>query len=144
MAEVRHVARYLIEKLGPMTTMKLQKLTYYCQAWSLAWDEEPLFDEDFQAWANGPVCSELFNAHRGRYSLDEEFLNEFSGYPFSEEQVETLETVIEHYGNKTPSYLSELTHKERPWKETRGVTPLGDPCNEVISKDLIQEYYSGL
>lgn len=43
-----------------MTTMKLEKLTYYCQAWSLAWDDVPLFDEEFEAWANGPVCPQLF------------------------------------------------------------------------------------
>lgn len=28
----------------------------YCQAWSLVWDDTPLFEEDFQAWTNGPVC----------------------------------------------------------------------------------------
>ena len=46
--------------------MKLQKLVYYCQAWSLAWDDVPLFDEDFPAWANGPVCPELFDLHHGK------------------------------------------------------------------------------
>lgn len=144
MAEVKHVARYLIEKLGPMTTMKLQKLTYYCQAWSLAWDEEPLFEEEFQAWANGPVCPELFNSHRGKYKLDTEFLSDYSGYAFTQDQIETIEAVIEHYGEKSPNYLSELTHKERPWRETRDNIPLGEPCNEIIPKELLQEYYSGL
>jgi len=144
MAEVKHVARYLIERLGPMTTMKLQKLTYYCQAWSLAWDEEPLFEEEFQAWANGPVCPELFVAHRGKYKLDDDFLEAYAGYEFNQDQLDTIEAVIEHYGEKSPNYLSELTHKERPWKETRGNIPLGDSCDEVISKELMQEYYSGI
>lgn len=144
MVKVKHIARYLIEKLGPMTTMKLQKLIYYCQAWSLAWDEEPLFEEDFQAWANGPVCPELFNAHRGKYKLDENFLTDYSDYELNEDQIETITAVIEHYGDKTPNYLSELTHKERPWKETRGNVPPGDPCNKVIPKELLQEYYGGL
>ena len=55
MATVLDVAKYVLEHNGRMTTMKLEKLVYYCQAWSLGWDEVPLFEEDFQAWANGPV-----------------------------------------------------------------------------------------
>lgn len=39
MARVFDVAKYILHKKGPMTTMKLEKLTYYCQAWSLAWDD---------------------------------------------------------------------------------------------------------
>lgn len=60
MATVFDVAEYILQKLGEVTTMKLQKLVYYCQAWSLVWDEQPLFEDDFQAWANGPVCPALF------------------------------------------------------------------------------------
>ncbi|MBD5559274.1 MAG: DUF4065 domain-containing protein [Clostridia bacterium] len=44
-----------LEKTGPITTMKLQKLLYYAQVWSLVWDENELFPEKFEAWANGPV-----------------------------------------------------------------------------------------
>ena len=55
MANVFDTAKYILEKSGKMSTMKLQKLCYYSQAWALVWDDAPLFDEDFQAWANGPV-----------------------------------------------------------------------------------------
>ena len=65
MSNVFDTATYILEKLGPMSTMKLQKLCYYSQAWSLVWDEEPLFPEEFEAWANGPVCSELFHKTQG-------------------------------------------------------------------------------
>ena len=53
--------------------MKLQKLVYYCQAWSLAWDDKPLFDEDFEAWANHPVCPELFKHHKGKVYIRSRF-----------------------------------------------------------------------
>ena len=65
MATVFDVAKYILEQLGPLSTMKLQKLCYYAQAWSLAWDEEPLFPHEFEAWVNGPVCRELFIAIKG-------------------------------------------------------------------------------
>ena len=41
MTTVHDVAAYILQKLGKMTTMKLQKLVYYSQAWSLVWDEKP-------------------------------------------------------------------------------------------------------
>ncbi|EGO5859756.1 hypothetical protein B6A11_01275 [Enterococcus faecalis] len=144
MSDVRHVARYIIEQLGGMTTMKLQKLVYYCQAWSLAWDEKPLFEEEFQAWANGPVCYELFSEHRGKFKVDENFLQDYSDYKFEPDELETIRIVIEHYAEKSPHYLSELTHKERPWKETRGSLPLGESSMEIIPKELMQEYYAGI
>lgn len=144
MANVKEVARYIIEVMGPMTTMKLQKLTYYCQSWSLAWDGEPLFDEDFQAWANGPVCPELFSEHRGEFKVFRDFLEEHSGYQFTNDQIETMQAVIDYYGEKSPSYLSELTHKERPWLEARGNIPLGEPSDNIISMESMQQYYGGL
>ena len=70
MASVLNVAQYVLNKVGDMTTLKLQKLVYYCQAWSLAWDGKPLFDEEFEAWANGPVCPELFKKHKGKFVIE--------------------------------------------------------------------------
>jgi len=52
------VAQYVLRKNGPMTTMKLQKLIYYAQAWALAWSEHPLFDNTMEAWDRGPVVRE--------------------------------------------------------------------------------------
>ncbi|MDC7291062.1 DUF4065 domain-containing protein [Blautia schinkii] len=69
MANVFDTAKYILEQSGTMSTMKLQKLCYYSQAWSLVWDDSPLFNEDFQAWTNGPVCSELFFKTQGKYSV---------------------------------------------------------------------------
>lgn len=50
-----------------ITHLKLQKLVYYAQAWSLALPARgvPLFDEEMQAWAHGPVAESLFQEHRG-------------------------------------------------------------------------------
>lgn len=50
MATVFDVAAYILEKKGEMTAWKLQKLVYYSQAWSLVWDQRPLFAERIEAW----------------------------------------------------------------------------------------------
>jgi len=61
MAHVEDVAIYIMEQCGPMTAMKLQKLVYYSQAWHLVWDEEPLFSDPIEAWANGPIVRSLYH-----------------------------------------------------------------------------------
>ena len=43
MAKVHDVAAYIISKMRHVDAMKLQKLLYYSQAWSLVWDDKHLF-----------------------------------------------------------------------------------------------------
>src|SRR5438132_9115459 len=96
MATVHDVAAYILKKHGSMTAMKLQKLVYYCQAWSLVWDEKSLFPEKIQAWANGPVVPDLYEMHRGKYLLGSWThgnCNRLSG-----EQRETIDAVLGYYG----------------------------------------------
>ena len=144
MITVFDVANYILQKTGQVTSMKLQKLVYYSQAWSLAWDDEPLFCEDFQAWANGPVCPELFKAHKGHFRLPSDFFASVADSKLSQVQTDTIDVVLEDYSEMTPRELSDLTHRERPWKEARGNTPPGMPCENVIEKDVMRDYYSGI
>lgn len=145
MASIFDVATYILNKIGTISTMKLQKLCYYSQAWSLAWDGVPLFEEEFEAWANGPVSPALFCAHKGYFVVDEfNFKTRITGHQFTKREKETLDAVLDYYGNKDPQWLSNLTHLERPWKEARGNTPIGERCQTVIIKDTMQEYYGAL
>lgn len=144
MASVLDVAKYVIDRCGVITTMKLQKIVYYCQAWSLAWDDKPLFDEDFQAWANGPVCPVLFDKHRHLFEVSKELFHDRPEYPFSKEQKETMDAVIRDLKDKSPQWLSDLTHSEDPWIYARkGLNP-GERGQVVISKEDMQQYYGGL
>lgn len=136
------VAAYILKKLGTMTTMKLQKLVYYCQAWSLVWDEARLFDEPIEAWANGPVVRDLFSYHRGSYSISSISI----GNPdlLSDVQKETIDAVLDFYGNKPSQWLIDLSHMEEPWKKARAGLPDMERGNRVIKLDDIAEYYSSL
>ncbi len=144
MASVFDVARYILKKQGPLTTVKLQKLVYYCQAWSLVWDEQPIFDEPIEAWANGPVVPALFQEHKGFFRISEKDLKLGSCRNLTKDQKETIDGVLGHYGEKTAQWLVDLTHLEEPWKEARGNCPSGEYCSNVISHGALIEYYSGL
>lgn len=144
MLSVFDVAKYILKSNGAMTTMKLQKLVYYSQAWSLAWDGEPLFSHDFQAWANGPVCPELFEAHKGLFNIDKSILKLGDESKIIGSQKETIDSVLNFYGDKDGHWLSMLTHKEKPWIDARNGVPEGEHCSNIIDKDGMQEYYDGL
>lgn len=143
MASVLSVANYILQNPGPMTAMKLQKLVYYSQAWSLVWDGKPLFEEEIQAWANGPVCPKLFKKHRGEFTQSKDRFQEY-GMDFISAEKETMDAVIEGYNEYPPYELSELTHSEFPWKKARKDTPAGLSSSSVISLESMQEFYSEL
>ena len=54
------VAAHILQKYGSMTAMKLQKLVYYCQAWSLVWDEQPLFSEKLPRFVSELISEKGF------------------------------------------------------------------------------------
>ena len=143
MANVFDAARYILEKRGTMSTMKLQKLCYYAQAWSLVWDDEPLFNEEFEAWANGPVCRELFMKTKGEFSVCAEDETGGEG-DLTENQKDTINHVLEYYGNRNAQWLSQLTHMEDPWNQAREDVPPGVGCNHIITKESMAMYYGGL
>jgi len=142
MTSVFDVAQYILAEMGEMTAMKLQKLVYYCQAWSTVWDDKVLFNERIEAWANGPVCPDLYDAHKGSFKISDMGMGRPSR--LNQSQKDTIDAVLHYYGKKSAQYLSELTHSERPWMEAReglGPTERGD---EEITPAAMVEYYGSL
>lgn len=144
MATIFDVAKYILTKRGETTTMKLQKLCYYAQAWQLTWCDEPMFGEEIQAWANGPVSPALYGEHRGWFTISADDLKRGDVDELNDDQRETIDIIIDHYGGKTGFELSELTHSEAPWSDTRGSLPLGVRCEKVITLASMSEYYQSL
>jgi uncharacterized phage-associated protein len=142
MARVQDVAAYILKKQGRMTTMKLQKLVYYAQAWHATWEDEALFRAEIQAWANGPVCPALYKLHRQQFQITARDLKGADCRRLKANERESIDIVLADYGNKTAQWLSDLTHREQPWLKTReGLTPL-ERSNRVISIQRMVDYYS--
>lgn len=144
MATIFDVAKYITERTGEVSAMKLQKLMYYAQAWSLVWEEEPLFSNDFQAWANGPVLPTLYARHRSMFKVDSALFPEADSARLTEAERGNVDKVLAFYGDKTAQWLSNLTHQENPWLEARGDLAVGASSEAVIPQAAIHEYYSSL
>ena len=136
------VAAYVLKRQGAMSAMKLQKLCYYSQAWHLVWDDEPLFNERIEAWANGPVVYELFDAHRGLFSVGS--WPRGNADALSDSQRETIDIVLNHYGKLSGQDLSALTHSEAPWRDARKGLPDTARCNAAITTTALLEFYGAL
>ena len=141
MANVNDVAAAILERQGSMSTWKLQKLVYYCQAWHSTWDDTPLFDDAIEAWANGPVVRALYNQHRTKFSV-----GGWGGDSsrLTKGESESIDAVLRVYGNMSGSDLAALTHRERPWLDARAGMPEGERGNRVIPLQAMTEYYGGL
>jgi len=94
MATLFDVAKYITEQTGEVSAMKLQKLMYYAQAWNLVWEEEALFPNDFQAWANGPVLPTLYARHRGMFKVDASLFSEANSGNLTEAERSNVDKVL--------------------------------------------------
>ena len=142
MAQADDVAAYVLQERGPMTAMKLHKLLYYSHAWHLVWDELPLFPERIEAWANGPVVPHIYDKHRGQFQLDDWR----SGNPnhLTSDETETVDIVLDAYEDLTAHELSNMTHREAPWRDARYGKPPGEWSKEQITDSAMAEYYDSL
>lgn len=136
------VAEYILSKTGKISTMMLQKLVYYATAWSLAWFHTSLFPQEFEAWRLGPVCRPLFDEHKGKYMVTESDIQ--SEHNLSDSEKHLIDNVLSVYGGEDPDWLSNLTHDEIPWKETRRGIPDSMNSNRTIDQCLIESYYGKL
>jgi uncharacterized phage-associated protein len=144
-AHVRDVAAYVLDRCGPMTAMKLQKLCYYVYGHHLAWEERRLFPEPFEAWANGPVCPALYALHRGRLEIQS---GEIDGNPAALDagEIESCNLVLDTYCRFTAHQLSMMTHRETPWVLARRrshAKPL-ERTNELLRDEDIFEFFDAL
>jgi uncharacterized phage-associated protein len=140
MARVDDVAAALLARTGPVTTMKLQKLVFYSQAWHLAFTGSPLFGETIEAWAQGPVVPELHRQHRRRYQI--------ADWPTGEpdrlnpRETQTVGWVVGKYGGFSAETLSRMTHQEVPWIVARGLASEDERSSTPISHDQMRAFYA--
>jgi uncharacterized phage-associated protein len=143
MLDCLNAARYFIVKAyedgieAEMTNMKVQKLLYYAQSLHLALYNEPLFEEEIQAWRYGPVCPPA-------YSFYSEFEAKQLPVPRAEslseiplEKKELLEEVWGYFGGYHAYGLSNMTHGEFPWKKARkGLPPEASSTEPILLDDM--------
>lgn len=144
------LGNYILKHYGPMSHLKLQKLLFYCDAYHLAYLEEEVIPETFEAWVHGPVCREVYNSLR-----DNSILHADLGFDaksdtdpdaiikgvLNSSQLELIHSVLKSLHSWTGLELEAATHLEWPWVEARNGLPPSTPCSNKISKATTQKFY---
>lgn len=108
-----------------ISNLKLQKLLYYVQGFSLAMHDKPIFEEEVRAWEYGPVVVEVYQEYKeygsGAIPVDNIELSQ----KITAEEKKLICEVYDVYGQFSALKLMQLTHDESPWKNTvrNGVIP---------------------
>lgn len=120
---------------------KLQKLSYYAQAWNLAIFNKSIFHNNIEAWVNWPVIPELYRKYRSYWYMNISTEEKFNKNLFSKEELNILEDVYKVYWVYDSDYLVWLTHTERPWIEARWDLEESSSSNSVITQESMGDFY---
>jgi uncharacterized phage-associated protein len=114
------IAKYFLtladEDIGDsISNLKLQKLVYYAQGFSLALYDKPLFKEHIEAWEHGPVIPSLYNKYKayGANPIPTPKNIDFSKY--DKQTKSLLNQIYEEYGQFSAWKLRDMSHAEEPW-----------------------------
>lgn len=144
MASIFDAAHYILDTQGPMSSMKLQKLCFYAQFWSYGWMHKPLFEDEFRAWASGPVNEELYRYIKEQLydgaMATKELLKSKCTISLSAEEKSVVDKVLHYYGNKSPEELHQSSIAEYPWISSYG----GYGTHNIITKEKFQEAHQAL
>lgn len=122
-----------------ITPLKLQKLLYYAQAWSLVFRKKLLFSEEIEAWVHGPVVPSVYRRFK-HYGFNN-IANPSVKIELEEDTVRILDLVLNSYGTKSGKFLEYLSHSEYPWIQARKGLQSNHLSQRRISLQDMMNYY---
>jgi uncharacterized phage-associated protein len=140
----KHILARMEARGQTVNNLKLQKLLYYTQAWYLALHGQPVFYEQIEAWAKGPVVPVVFQQykHFGYLSIRNTPATELG--TLSPGVSAHLDEVLDAYDHYSGVVLSAMTHMEDPWSNARqGLSPT-DSSRRVITHEAMRRYYNAV
>jgi uncharacterized phage-associated protein len=142
-ASCRDVAKYFLtlndEEVGELiSNLKLQKLVYYAQGFSLAIDGRPLFSDSIEAWAHGPVVPALYRDYKHYEGGPIPRPDDFDPSCIDPDTKDLLNEIYSVFGQFSAWKLRNMTHEEPPWKDA------WETNDRIISEESMKEYFKTL
>ena len=131
-----HIVNMSAERGDRIDHLRLQKLCYYAQGYSVALWQKLLFDDPIQAGESGPIVPSVSEAYKQRGP--EPILP--CGAPPEMEQwrLDVLGMVYDELGWMTTWSLRNLTHMEQPWRDAW----LTGECGAEITPEQLCDFFS--
>lgn len=147
MTTAAKITDYLINKGikdgNPVTNKRLQKLLYYIQAWHLAINKEPIFEDKIEAWIHGPAIRSIYEEYKSYVAnpidrvSNENIATELGGGVTS-----FVDRIVGAYSKYDTATLEYMTHAEDPWQKARKGLELNESSNNEITQESMREYYT--
>ncbi len=119
-----------------ITNLKLQKLLYYAQGLSFQRFGCPLFDDEIEAWENGPVVNNVYQKYK---SYSRRPIRKAEIVDVSVDMERLLIDVAREYGKYATWKLVDMTHKEgTPWADYY----VEGEKHVIIPKNAIKKYFT--
>ncbi|MGJ4880432.1 Panacea domain-containing protein [Bradyrhizobium sp. SZCCHNS30571] len=151
----RAIANFVLdecEKRGvEVTNLSLQKIVYFCHAWSLIELKAPLIAHRFEAWELGPVLPYLYREFKGNdrspirgraCRIDPATgQSQVVQYKFDASTTDILRKIVAFYSRLRPGDLVELTHvKGGPWYKVWNHSGSVNPGMKIADEDIVSFY----
>lgn len=142
----RYIVNYSNKKEYLCSNLKLQKLMYFVQAYSLITTKRPIFEETIEAWDFGPVVPAVYHEFKrfgaGNIPFIKRYYVGYQEYAYdpgliNKKSRRLIESVVDHFKDYSSTDLVELTHSQAPW--TDNYKP---DCQNVIPLSSIQAYFA--
>lgn len=121
-----------------LTNLKLQKLLYFAQVeYMKTHQENPLFNDELEAWQYGPVVREIYNAFKqcGAYFITDFDIDYQDFGRVDDKTSEFLDKFFNKYSKFSAWALVDKTHKAgSPWDK---VYAGGQGDKSIIPKSLL-------
>lgn len=145
------IAKAFVEKANkmgnPITQMQLQKMLYFAQGYFLAKYDEPLIQEEFQAWKFGPVVPRIYDIYKlfGSYPITNTpdylsfGLNDI--VDLDEKANEAVDYTWKATSHLSATQLSNWTHQEgSPWQKAYNPIDMGISIDKKLIKDYFKKF----
>ena len=129
------VAREFRRRIPDAGHAQVHQWSYYAQAWHLILTGAPLFQEEIEAYAHGPVVALLWKAERHNWVRPQPTVLDQTG-----ELV--LDLVLETYGTWPAWKLKQQTHREGPWRELMEDNGSAEPSPVISHESLLRWFES--
>lgn len=128
------ICALIINKKKNISSLVLQKLLYFIQAYSLVKNDKAAFQNRMEAWMYGPVVPEVYQT----FKANKDYYENINFSQLDEEIKEVVEIVVDNLGNLDPFYLVNKTHEYEPW-----INAWSKPvANNEITIEAIKKYHN--
>lgn len=151
MVPINIVADYVIQSLLAdgnkynLSPLKLQKLLYYIEAWSLGIKDRPFFEGNtpFEAWIHGPVNITIQKRFAAKSNFENIHIGDVrvSEFSFVDDDEEFINYILDNYARYNGYELEIMCINERPWKEARSGCSRFEECHRRIDEGIMRKYY---